>query len=80
MARASAYQEKIDFSNVGAKISNFKFEVKYKKFALFHSKYYLNEMAEQEEDMKRNRILLTSKEKYDIVNYCLERRELTPLS
>jgi hypothetical protein len=37
-------------------------------------------MAEHEEDMKRKRILLTSKEKYDIVNYYLERRELTPLS
>jgi hypothetical protein len=38
-------------------------------------------MAEQEEDMKRKRILLTAaREKQGIVNYCLERRELTPLT
>jgi hypothetical protein len=35
-----------------------KFEVKFNKFGFFHSKYYLHEMAEQEEDMKRKRILL----------------------
>jgi hypothetical protein len=37
-------------------------------------------MAEQEEEMKRKRILLTAREKQDIVNHCLERRELTPLT
>jgi hypothetical protein len=37
-------------------------------------------MAEQEEDMKRKRILLAAREKQGIVNYCLERRELTPLT
>jgi hypothetical protein len=42
------------------------------------SKYYLHEIAE-EEDMKYKRILLTAREKQAIVNYCLERRELTPL-
>jgi hypothetical protein len=35
-------------------------------------------MAEQEEDMKRKRILLTAREKQGIVNYRLERKELTP--
>jgi hypothetical protein len=34
----------------------------------------------QEEDMKRKRILLTAREKQGIVNYSLERRELTPLT
>jgi hypothetical protein len=57
-----------------------KFEVKFNKFALFHSKYYLHEKAEQKEDMKRKRILLTVREKQAIVNYCLERKELTPLT
>jgi hypothetical protein len=36
-----------------------KFEIsnlKFNKFASFRSKYYLHEMAEQEEDMKRKRI------------------------
>jgi hypothetical protein len=37
-------------------------------------------MAEQEEDMKCKRILLTAREKQGIVHYCLERRELTPLT
>jgi hypothetical protein len=37
-------------------------------------------MDEQEEDMKCKRILLGAREKQDIVNYCLERRELTPLT
>jgi hypothetical protein len=37
-------------------------------------------MAEQEEDMKCKRILLTAREKHGIVSYCLERRELTPLT
>jgi hypothetical protein len=38
-------------------------------------------MADQEEDMKCKRILLTAREKQGIVNYyCLERRELTPLT
>jgi hypothetical protein len=37
-------------------------------------------MVEQEEDMKRKRILLTARAKHGIVNYCLERRELTPLT
>jgi hypothetical protein len=50
------------------------------KFAFFRSKYYLYEMDEQEEDMKCKRILLGAREKQDIVNYCLERRELTPLT
>jgi hypothetical protein len=36
-------------------------------------------MAEQE-DMKRKKILLTARGKQGIVNYCLERRELTPLT
>jgi hypothetical protein len=67
------------YFNVGAKISNFKFEVTFNKFAFFHSKNYLHEMAEQEEDMKCKRILLTAREKQGIVNYCLERREFTPL-
>jgi hypothetical protein len=35
-------------------------------------------MAEQEEDQKRKRIL--AREKHGIVNYCLQRRELTPLT
>jgi hypothetical protein len=35
---------------------------------------FLHEMAEQEADMKRKRILLTAREKQGIVNYCLERR------
>jgi hypothetical protein len=34
------------YFNVGAKIWNFKFEVKFNKFAFFHSKYYLHEIAE----------------------------------
>jgi hypothetical protein len=37
-------------------------------------------MGEQEEDMKRKTILLTAREKQGVVNYCLERRELTPLT
>jgi hypothetical protein len=37
-------------------------------------------MAEQEEDMKRKRILLTAREKQGIENYCLERRGLRPLT
>jgi hypothetical protein len=37
-------------------------------------------MAEQEEDMKRKKILLTARGKQGIVNYCLERRELTPFT
>jgi hypothetical protein len=37
-------------------------------------------MAEQDEDMKRKGILLTATEKHGNVNYCLERRELTPLT
>jgi hypothetical protein len=40
-------------------------------------------MAEQEGDMKCKRIVLTVREKQGIVNYnyyCLERRELTPLT
>jgi hypothetical protein len=37
-------------------------------------------MAELEEDMKPKRILLTAKEKHGIVNNCLQRRELTPLT
>jgi hypothetical protein len=53
---------------------------KFNKFAFFHLKYYLHEKAEQEEDMKHKRILLTAREKQGIVNYCLERRELTPLT
>jgi hypothetical protein len=36
-------------------------------------------MAEQEEDMRYKTILLTAREKQGIVNYCLERREFTPL-
>jgi hypothetical protein len=37
-------------------------------------------VAAQEEDiMKCKRILLTAREKQGIVNYCLERGELTPL-
>jgi hypothetical protein len=68
------------YFNVGAEILNFKFEVKFNKFAFFHSKYYLHEIAEQEEDMKCKRIQLTAREKQGIVNYCLERRELTPLT
>jgi hypothetical protein len=68
------------YFNVGAKIWNFKFEVNFNKFAFFHSNYYLYEMAEQEENMKRKRILLTAREKHGIVNYCLQRRELTPLT
>jgi hypothetical protein len=42
--------------------------------------YYLHEMAEQEEDMKSKRIALTAREKHGIVNYCLQRRELTTLT
>jgi hypothetical protein len=41
---------------------------------------YLHKMAEQEEDMKRKRRLSTAREKHGIVNYCLQRRELTPLT
>jgi hypothetical protein len=38
-------------------------------------------MADKEEDMKCKRILLTARKKQGIVNYyCLERRELTPLT
>jgi hypothetical protein len=60
------------------KTSNLKL---FNKFAFFHSKYYLHEMTEQDEDMKRKRILLTATEKHGIVNnYCLERRELTLLT
>jgi hypothetical protein len=36
-------------------------------------------MTEQDEDMKRKGILLTATEEHGIFNYCLERRELTPL-
>jgi hypothetical protein len=68
------------YFNVGGKILNFKFEVKFNKFAFFHSEYYLHEMAELEEDMKPKRTLLTAREKHGIVNYCLQRRELTPLT
>jgi hypothetical protein len=46
-----------------------KFQVKFNKFGFFHSKYYAHEIAEQEEDMKRKRILLTVREKHGIVNY-----------
>jgi hypothetical protein len=67
------------YVNVGAKIRNFKFEVKFNKFCVFHSKYYLDEVAAQEEVMECKRILLTAREKQNIVNYCLERGELTPL-
>jgi hypothetical protein len=63
----------------GAKIINFKFEVKFNKFGFFHSKYHLHEVAAQEEDMKCKRILLTAREKQAVVYYCLERGELTPL-
>jgi hypothetical protein len=48
------------YFNVGAKIRNFKFEVKFNKFGFFHSKYYLHEVAAQEENMKYKRILLTA--------------------
>jgi hypothetical protein len=34
---------------------------------IFHSKYYLHEMAEQEEDIKRKRILLTGQRE---AGYC----------
>jgi hypothetical protein len=68
------------YFNVGARILKFKFEVKFNKFAFLHSKYYLHEIAEQEEDMKFKRILLTAREKQGVVNYCLERRELTLLT
>jgi hypothetical protein len=37
-------------------------------------------MTEQEKDMKHKRILLMAREKHGIVNYCLERKELTPLT
>jgi hypothetical protein len=63
-----------------------KFEISNLKLSLINSlsfirsMYYLHEMAEQEEDMKRKRILLTAREKHGIVNYCLQRRELTPLT
>jgi hypothetical protein len=70
----------IFYFNVGAKIWNFKFEVKYNKFAFFHSKYDLHEMAEQEEDMKCKSKLWTVRENQGIVNYCWERRELTSLT
>jgi hypothetical protein len=56
-----------------------KFNYKFNKFCFFHSKYYLHEVAAQEEDMECKRILLTAREKQNIVNYCLERGELTPL-
>jgi hypothetical protein len=46
----------------------------------FNSKYFLHEKAEQEEDTKRKKILLTAREKQGIVNFCLERRELTSLT
>jgi hypothetical protein len=36
-------------------------------------------VAAQEEDMECKRILLTAREKQNIVNYCLERGELIPL-
>jgi hypothetical protein len=61
------------YFNVGAKIRNFKFEVKFNKFGFFHLKYYLHEVAAQEVDKKCKRILLTAREKQGIVNYCLER-------
>jgi hypothetical protein len=67
------------YFNVGAKMRNFKFEVKFNKFGFLHSKYYLHEVAAQEEDMKCKRMLLTAREKQGIVNYCLERGEFTPL-
>jgi hypothetical protein len=37
-------------------------------------------MGEQEEDMKRKTILLIAREKQGIVNYCLEKKELTLLT
>jgi hypothetical protein len=37
-------------------------------------------MAEQEEAMKRKTILLMARQKHGIVNYCLQRRELTQLT
>jgi hypothetical protein len=56
-----------------------KFEISnLNKFASFRSKYYLHEMAERE--MKRKRILLMAREKHGTVNYCFQRRELTPLT
>jgi hypothetical protein len=58
-------------------ISNLK---KVNKFAFFDSKYYLQEKAAQKKDMKSKRILLKATEKHGIVHYCLERRELTPLT
>jgi hypothetical protein len=47
---------------------------------LAHKAYFTFYISQQEEDMKRNRNLLTVREKQRIVNYCLERRELTPLT
>jgi ERCC4-type nuclease len=55
-----------------------KFEISYFKLSLINSlsfiqsMYYLHEMAEQEKDMNRKRILLTAREKQGIVNYCWE--------
>jgi hypothetical protein len=43
------------YFNVCAKILNFKFEVKFNKFAFLYSKYFLHEKAEQEEDMRRKK-------------------------
>jgi hypothetical protein len=37
------------------------------KFAFFHSKYYLHEMAELEEDIIPKRILLTAREKHGLL-------------
>jgi hypothetical protein len=62
-----------------------KFEISNLKLSLINSLSFIQnitylQMAEQEEDMKCKRILLTAREKHGIVNYCLERRELTPLT
>jgi nicotinamide riboside transporter PnuC len=55
-----------------------KLEISNLKLSLINSvsfiqKYYLHEVAAQEEDMECKRILLTAREKQNIVNYCLER-------
>jgi hypothetical protein len=63
-----------------------KFETSNSKLSLINSlsfiqsMYYLHEMTEQEKDMKHKRILLMAREKHGIVNYCLEKKELTPLT
>jgi hypothetical protein len=38
----------------------------------------MQEMSEQEKEIKRKKTLLTESEKQAIVNCCLERREITP--